>query len=96
MIKNKLHQRRWDAAKVLFVRLKDTAEYFKWDIWFAGEFIKPDQIIITDYEIYVQIGNCRYVQFVANSDHDEGCYETITDYRKRIKERFKLVKIINW
>ena len=96
MIKNKLHQRRWDSAKVLFNRLKDKADCSKCDIIFDSTIIGPEQIVITDDEIYVHIDYIRYVQFVANSNYDEGCYCTITKYRQEAKELFKLVKIVDW
>lgn len=96
MITNKLHQRRWDAAKKLFQRLKDKAEYFGYGIMFDSTTIKPEQIVITDDEINIRIDNCQYNFFAADSDMNHGVYETIGDYKANIKKQISLVKIINW
>ena len=96
MTLNKLHQKRWDAAKKLYQRLKDKAEYLKCEITFDDDIIKPEQIVITDTEIYVQIDNCRFSRFECDPECDHGLYETIIETKQEAKKRFKLVKIINW
>jgi hypothetical protein len=96
MTLNKLHQRRWDAAKKLYQRLKDKAQFLDYDLMFDGSIIKPEQIIIGDTEIYVQIDNCQFGRYECNPECDHGLYDTIESTRQDAKKQFKLVKIINW
>jgi hypothetical protein len=41
---NKLQQQRWNAAVLLFTKLKDAAIKAKADIWYEGEIVAPEDI----------------------------------------------------
>ena len=91
MTLSKQHQARWDAAKKLIRGMKNKAIKNGYSICYSDMIIVPSQIKISDDEICVVIGNTTYEIFYANPAHDSGLYDTITSFRKGIKQNFKLV-----
>lgn len=93
---NRLHQLRWKRAKALFESLKRAAEEQGAILMYDQTLIKPEQIVIGDATIHVQIENCSYRWFEANPEFDHGLYESVLSFRNSVKQRFKLVKEIEW
>ena len=91
-------QNRWEAAKLLVERMLAKARFVDAHFLFDGQFIDVDQIVISDTRIVVECPDHRatYLLFEADPDTDHGLHDTINDFRTYLKQRFRMIKEINW
>lgn len=89
---NKQQQARWDAARNLFCRIITAAVLNRAVLMFDGSVIEPSQIKVTDEGIYVEIENCRFIQFEPKPGWNHGLYDTIPAFEAHVREKFAVMK----
>lgn len=93
---NKMQVSRWIAAVVLFENLIKQAEAHNANIMMDEKLIGPENIQINDGGIYVVVGNCTYTWFECNPGYDHGVYTSKQEFAKRVRQSFKLCKLIKF
>lgn len=88
---------RWTAAKRLFNTLILRAKLEGGTLLYTGMPIEDlSQIEITDDEIFVRIGNCKFTQFKADPNMAHGLELTIAEFESMVRADFTLIKKIDW
>jgi hypothetical protein len=89
---NKIQQKRWEAAKKFWNRVKVKAEKHNAVIEFDEELM----VNHTDLEIgdnYIRLGKQLCV-FEADTEYDHGLYQTTKEYKEDMLSRIRLLAVI--
>ena len=90
------HQQRWNAAVKLFTKIKEIAAKQDAALMWRRGYYQPDQLVITDHDIKIIDGNCRFAIFVCDPEQDAGLYTTIPEFKQWVHENMMLVKLIKF
>ena len=88
---NKIQQKRWEAAKKFWNRIKIKAEKHNAVIEFDEELM----VNHTDLEIgdsYIRLGQVDV--FEADVEYDHGLYQTTKEYKAEMLSRIRLLAVI--
>ena len=88
--------RRWEAAKELFAKLKDSAASRGASIQYQGDTVHASQIVVTDNEICLHCGSSIYLLFSAEPGTAEGLELSLEQYSARIRADFAVVTRHDW
>lgn len=97
-LKSALHAQRYNAALALCEKAQKLADAKGATIFYQGTPInsKPFYQISSEYgDIIIQTGENSFCSiFVADSDHDDGCYTTVAEWKNQFQKDVELWKRI--
>lgn len=86
----------WNNAVTLINCLKNKAIEFNALIWFDEMIVKPSDIIIDEFSIYVVYENSIFSIFEKDTSYDDGLYTPVDDFRDYVRENFKILQQIEF
>lgn len=92
----KTHQARWNAAKKLYQGIIDRAREQNAIILWCDVPISPEQICIAEDGVHIRWANTALILFEPDPNWDHGLHTPIKEYEQKIRQQFKIAKLINF
>jgi hypothetical protein len=81
---------KFESVKTLVRRIIRVAEHNDCVIMYDGVVIKPEQLVLTDDQFFIQMDNCSFCFYWDNPEYDEGYYTDYREIEKSITSQIRL------